>query len=90
MSRTATDALEDDEVAVEDHESAVVSATLLDQLMDRLKPAQASVIRLVKIDGFSIAEASARTGQSSALVKVNIHRGIAKLTAMVQRQSHAE
>lgn len=89
MSRTPTDPLDDD-VAEPDHGDAVVSATLLDQLMAELKPAQASVIRLVKIDGYSIKEAGARTGQSSALVKVNIHRGVARLSAMIQRQAHDE
>lgn len=90
MSRTAADPLEDDDVAVPDHGDAVVSATLLEQLMAELKPAQAAVIRLVKLDGYSIQEASARTGQSSALVKVNIHRGITRLSAMIQRQAHGE
>ncbi len=90
MSRTATGPLEDDDVAVEDHGGAVVSAAVLDQLLAELKPAQASAIRLVQLEGCSIEEASARTGQSGALVKVNIHRGIAKLSAMVQRQPHAE
>lgn len=89
MSRAPTDTLDED-IAIDDHERAVVSATLLEQLMAELKPAQASAIRLVKIDGCSIEEASVRTGQSSALVKVNIHRGIARLSAMIQRQAHAE
>jgi RNA polymerase sigma-70 factor (ECF subfamily) len=89
MGRTRTEALDED-IAVADHGSAVVSATLLEQLMAQLKPAQSEVIRLVKLDGFSIEEASARTGQSGALVKVNIHRGLAKLAALVQRQSHAD
>lgn len=89
ISRSRTDELDDD-VAVGDHETMVVSATLLHALMRELKPAQATVIRLVKIDGYSIEEASARTGQSTALVKVNIHRGIAKLSAIAQRQAHAD
>lgn len=90
MTRSVAEPLEDDDVSVEDHESGVVSAAVLQQLMEQLKPAQASVIRLVKLDGYSIEEASARTGQSSALVKVNIHRGIAKLTGIIQRQAHAD
>jgi RNA polymerase sigma factor (sigma-70 family) len=73
----------DDELAVEDHGEAAISAAALDSLLDRLKPAQARVIRLVKLGGQSIAYASGATGQSAALVKINIHRGLKKLTALV-------
>lgn len=82
MARDMAEPLPED-VATGDHESAVTSATVLRDLMGQLKPAQAEVIRLVKLEGFSIEEASARTGQSGSLVKVNIHRGLAKLAAMV-------
>jgi RNA polymerase sigma-70 factor (ECF subfamily) len=59
-----------------------MSAAALDNLLCRLKPAQANVIRLVKLNGLSIARASDATGQSTALVKINIHRGLKKLTAL--------
>lgn len=65
-----------------DHESAVTSAAALHG-MATLKPAQAEVIRLVKLDGLSIEEAAGRTGQSVALVKVNIHRGLGRLARLV-------
>jgi len=86
MTRTRTDLLEDD-VAVDDHEAAMTSAAVLDQLLGELKPAQQAVIRLVKLQGYSIEEASAYTGQSSSLVKVNIHRGLARMAMMIGRQS---
>lgn len=89
MTRSRTDLL-DDEVAVGDHEAAVTSAAVLDQLLGELKPAQQAVIRLVKLQGFSIEEASAQTGQSSSLVKVNIHRGLARMTAMIERHAAIE
>ena len=73
----------DEDIAVEDHEGAAISAAALDHLLGRLKPAQESVIRLVKLKGLSIAGASGATGQSAALVKVNIHRGLKKLAALV-------
>jgi RNA polymerase sigma factor (sigma-70 family) len=73
----------DEDIAVEDHEGAAISAAALDHLLGRLKPAQESVIRLVKLKGLSIAHASGATGQSTALVKVNIHRGLKKLAALV-------
>ena len=72
----------DDAVSAEDHGTAVTSAIVLGDLLAQLKPAQAEAIRLVKIAGYSIEETSQRTGQSVSLVKVNIHRGLAKLGAL--------
>jgi RNA polymerase sigma factor (sigma-70 family) len=80
-SRFATLSL-DDEMAIEDRGEATISAIAMDDLLGRLKPAQACVIRLVKLQGVSIAAASGATGQSAALVKVNIHRGLKKLAAL--------
>jgi DNA-directed RNA polymerase specialized sigma24 family protein len=54
----------------------------VEELLRRLKPAQATVIRLVKLEGITIEGASKATGQSVALVKVNIHRGLKKLTQL--------
>jgi RNA polymerase sigma factor (sigma-70 family) len=64
-----------DEIPIEDHGEAVISAKVMNDLLRRLKPAQATVIRLVKLHGVSVEDASHATGQSAALVKVNIHRG---------------
>ena len=89
MGRRATEELPDD-LAVGDHESKITSAAVLGQLMAELKPAQAEAIRLVKLEGYSVAEASARTGQSGSLIKVNIHRGLARLATIVQRQTDVE
>jgi len=72
-----------------DHESAVTSAIALEQLLATLKPAQAEVIRLVKLSGLSIEEAADRTGQSAALVKVNIHRGLGRLAKLVESMPDA-
>jgi RNA polymerase sigma factor (sigma-70 family) len=86
MGRQHTVSLDEElfEPSVEGHESSVTSAILLEELLTKLKPAQVSVIRLVKLQGFSIEDAAAKTGQSESLVKVNIHRGLAKLAALVQ------
>lgn len=73
----------DEEIPVEDHGQATLSAATLDHLLGQLKPAQESVIRLVKLRGLSIASASGATGQSASLVKINIHRGLKKLAALV-------
>src|SRR5262245_25538321 len=71
-----------DDIPTEDPGEAALSAVVVDDLLNRLKPAQACVIRLVKLQGVSIAHASDATGQSAALVKVNIHRGLQKHMAL--------
>jgi RNA polymerase sigma factor (sigma-70 family) len=89
MKSAPIEALTED-IAVADHGDAVTGAWSLERLLRELKPAQAEVIRLVKLQGLSIEEAAARTGQSISLVKVNIHRGLARLTAIVRRQPDVE
>ena len=70
------------DLPTEDRAEPALSAAVLHDLLRWLTPAQARVIRLVKLQGVSIGAASAATGQSPALVKVNIHRGLKKLTAL--------
>ena len=89
IGRSATEELID-EIPVEDHENSVISSVVLHQLMTELKPAQAEAIRLVKLEGYSVEEASAQMGQSGSLIKVNIHRGLARLAAIVQKQADVE
>ena len=80
-SRFATQPLSE-EMPIEDGGESAISAIMVDDLLGRLKPAQANVIRLVRLQGASIEAAAGATGQSAALVKVNIHRGLRKLTAL--------
>jgi RNA polymerase sigma-70 factor (ECF subfamily) len=75
----APDSLEDMEVPVEDHGARTRAAILLDLLLGEANPAQAQVIRLVKLRGASVEEASRISGQSPSLVKVNIHRGLKRI-----------
>jgi len=89
MRSAPTEALDED-IPMADHGDAVTSAWTLEALLRDLKPAQAAVIRLVKLQGHSIEEAAARTGQSVSLVKVNIHRGLGRLASLVQRQRDGE
>lgn len=65
-------------------EEAVIARISLDRLFDRLSPAQVAAIEAVKVEGLSIQEAAERTGQSEPSVKVNIHRGLKKLAALVE------
>ncbi len=74
-----------DDDAVEDSEEEVVMARVsLDRLFKHLPEKQSEAIELVKISGLSIREAAEKTGQSESLVKVNIHRGLKKLAALVE------
>lgn len=75
----APESLEDKDVPVEDHGVMTRASILLDLLLAEAKPAQAQVIRLVKLRGASIEEASQISGQSPSLVKVNIHRGLKRI-----------
>ncbi|WP_225205546.1 sigma factor-like helix-turn-helix DNA-binding protein [Novosphingobium huizhouense] len=69
------------EAPIDGHESPVLAAISVATLLGQLRTAQAEVIRLVKLEGMSIREASAATGQSESLVKVNIHRGLIAMRA---------
>ena len=66
----------DEQIFSEDHGDAAINAAEVDDLLGQSKPDQANVIRLVKLRRLSIERASRATGQSVALVKVNIHRGL--------------
>jgi RNA polymerase sigma factor (sigma-70 family) len=73
------DSLDDMEVPVGDHGAMTRASILLDLLLAETKPAQEQVIRLVKLRGASVEEASRISGQSPSLVKVNIHRGLKRI-----------
>lgn len=75
-----------EELMGSDDEPAIAARISLERLLGLLPPAQQQAIALVKIEGLSIAEASAQTGQSESLVKVNIHRGLKKLAALIEKE----
>lgn len=64
---------------------AVMARISLDRLFGSLPRAQAQAIELVKIKGHSISEAAVRCGQSEPSIKVNIHRGLRKLAALIEK-----
>ena len=75
-----------DEGAIADPQNPSIAARIgLDRLLKLLPESQSMAIRMVKIEGFSVAEASARCGQSQPLVKVNIHRGLKKLAQHIEQ-----
>ena len=83
--RHASDPLDEDQ-AGEDRQNDVLEAQVsLERLLAQLPVKQAQAIEMVKIEGLSILEAAHKTGQSESLVKVNIHRGLKKLSRLVER-----
>lgn len=68
-----------------DEEPAIAARISLERLFAQLPDAQVRAIELVKIEGLSVSEASRACGQSESLIKVNIHRGLKKLTAMIEK-----
>jgi RNA polymerase sigma factor (sigma-70 family) len=76
----------DDTHAVASDEAALTARISIGRLMALLPKRQAYVIELVKIEGCSIAEAAARSGQSEPLVKVNIHRGLKRLATLIESE----
>jgi RNA polymerase sigma-70 factor (ECF subfamily) len=76
----------DFDISEDSHEDVVGAKISIDRLINQLPDRQAQVIRFVRIEGHSIAEASAQTGQSESLVKVNIHRGLKRLSALIESE----
>jgi RNA polymerase sigma-70 factor, ECF subfamily len=56
-------------------------------LLKELPDAQRQAIVLTKLEGLSIAEAASRTGASEAAIKVQVHRGLKRLAALVRRDA---
>ena len=83
--RDAEESLADSDVAVDSEEESVVARLSLDRMFVQISDKQAEVIELVKIEGLSIREAAKRSGQTEAAVKVNIHRGLKRLSALVEK-----
>lgn len=83
--REAGERLDDKRGAQHSDKDAMLARVSLDRLFAQLPSGQAQAIELAKNEGLSIEEASQRRGQSESLVKVNIHRGLKKLAALVEK-----
>jgi RNA polymerase sigma-70 factor (ECF subfamily) len=64
-----------------DHDEAeeVMARRDVGKLLAKLPPARAALVRDIKLDGVSIADAAARTGMSESAVKVAVHRAVKSL-----------
>jgi RNA polymerase sigma-70 factor (ECF subfamily) len=78
---------ENHHLSVAPEQDVVAARISLERLFEQLPEAQAQVIELVKIEGQSICDAAKLSGQSESLVKVNIHRGLKRLSALVEKAS---
>ncbi|MEO8012911.1 MAG: sigma-70 family RNA polymerase sigma factor [Polaromonas sp.] len=81
------------EVLDEVDESALVAQTPdgeaqrdLGKLLEALPQAQRQAIMLVKVEGFSVTEAARLTGASESAIKVQVHRGLKRLTQLVKEE----
>lgn len=76
--------LEEAESVVAGEEAETAGAKRdVEKLLDALPPARRDLLRQVKIEGLSTAEAAARTGLSESAVKVGVHRALKALSAMI-------
>jgi RNA polymerase sigma-70 factor (ECF subfamily) len=80
----------DENISVPDHGDAVIAGSTFQRLLAELKRPQAEAIRLVKLEGYSVEEASRASGQSVSLIKVNIHRGLKRLANIVRTAGDAD
>lgn len=81
-----------DEVAYEtfadsqaNYQETAGSVRELARMTSGLSPGQKEAVELVKLREMSLVEASAASGQSVALLKVNIHRAIKKMRANLSK-----
>lgn len=81
------DAAED--VTAGDDRSDAESSMDVTRLMGLLPEKMRCSIVAVKLDGRSVAEAAASCGVSESLVKINVHRGLKRLAALMAKESRA-
>jgi RNA polymerase sigma-70 factor (ECF subfamily) len=74
---------EADNVFAEEEVEAVSAKRDVEQLLAKLPRAKSDLVRQVKIEGLSTAEAAERTGLSESGVKVGVHRALKALSAMI-------
>ena len=83
--RAAEEELTDMDIPHDSEEESLIARLSLDRMLAQIPDGQARLISWVKIEGLSIKQAAARSRQSEAAVKVNIHRGLKKLAALTEK-----
>lgn len=69
-----------------DPEDEIAAAISIERMMQVLSQTQQSSIKLVKLQGYSVAEAAVMSGMSESNVKMNIMRGIRKMSAFIEKE----
>ncbi|WP_426615849.1 sigma-70 family RNA polymerase sigma factor [Bradyrhizobium sp. McL0616] len=77
---------EANEVTANDDHLSAESSFDLRRLLKRLPEKMQCSIEAVKLEGLSVAEAARRCGISESGVKVNIHRGLKALAALITQR----
>jgi RNA polymerase sigma factor (sigma-70 family) len=67
-------------------EDGIAASISITRILQMLPQKQQTSITLVKLKGYSISEAAEMTGMSESNVKMNIMRGIRKLSALVEEE----
>ena len=78
-----------DDILASDDNAAAESQFDLAKLFERLPERMRLSLQYVKLEGLSVAEAADRSGMSQSAVKVNVHRGLKILTALIARETKA-
>jgi RNA polymerase sigma-70 factor (ECF subfamily) len=78
---------EADNILAHDDNVSAESTYDVRRLMERLPKNMRCSIEAVKLEGQSIAEAAERCGISESGVKMNIHRGLKALAALIARET---
>ena len=60
------------------------------KLLDKLPEAKRRLVKDIKLDGVSVADAAARSGLSESAVKVTVHRAIKSLGEDIERGGDAD
>jgi RNA polymerase sigma-70 factor, ECF subfamily len=74
------------EIIAADGGQAMESHLDLNKLLARLPDKVRLAVQYVKIEGLSVVEAAARCGISESAVKMNVHRGLKQLSAVISRE----
>jgi RNA polymerase sigma-70 factor (ECF subfamily) len=73
-------------VVADEDTRAAEAARDVEQLLQHLPENKRALIRHVKLDGLSTAEAAAKTGLSESAVKVGVHRSLKALSNMIRER----
>ena len=65
-------------------EDTILASMDVERLLSGIPAWQSELIRRVRLEGRSVAEAAAASGKTEAMVKVSVHRGIKALAARLR------